>query len=259
MRAYHLLLIIAVAGLLLATATARGAVPADAVDATILLSNKKKLSGKTYLTRGKLLRLFDQKHKQYRDFKLNQFSRLTVNCTRKRVEREWYFKEEGNPEKMYTGRHYPRLDFTLTASLKKNRRKLIFNIPKGQPIYLQPAKGKKKRFILQPFLRGRVGQTPRQLVYIKEIIFARPDEQQKVAENKTVDADQSKASSDKTDNRDDEEATVEIEKQTANEKTGKQEKPQTTTGQPPEKKKDSNDKQKKEPEKVTAQDEEHQK
>jgi len=258
MRAYHLLLLIAATGLLLSASTARGAAPPDAVDATIVLSNKKKLSGRTHLTRGKLLRLFDPKHKQYRDFKLNEFSRITANCTRKRVESEWYFKEEGNPEKVYTGRSYPRLDFTLTATFKKNGRKLTFNIPKGQPIYLQPAKGKKKRFILQPFLRGKVGQTPKQLVYIKEIVFARPDEQKKDAENKVADADQSKASSDKTDNGN-EEATVGIEKQTANEKTGKQEKPETTTGQPAEKKKDSNDKQKEEPEKVTAQDEEHRK
>jgi len=244
--------------LLLWPSAARGAVPADAVDATIALSNKKKIAGKIYLTRRKPLRLFDPKQKEYRDFKLSEFSRITLNCTRKRLEREWYFKEEGNPEKVYTGRTYPRLDFTLTATFKKKERKLTFNIPKGQPIYIQPAKGKKKTFVLQPFLRGGIGQTPEQLVYVKEIVFARPDKQKKDAEEKTANDDRSKGSSGETDNRD-KETTVNIEKQTASEKNGKQKTPEIRTGPQPEKQNRSDGGQKEESQKVTTQDEEQRK
>lgn len=183
-HSFWLLLLASVTAIVCAVPAAHGATPKNALDGTITLSNKQKLTGKIFMTRGKMLRLFDPKYEEYRDFKLNKFSRITINCVRERIEREWYFKEEGNPEKIYTGRRYPRLDFTVTVTFKKGGRKLTSNIVRGQPIYIQPAKEKKKRYILQPYLRGEMGQMLEQLVYMKEIVFNKPED----AKKKPVDA-----------------------------------------------------------------------
>ena len=156
--------------LALMTAGAECATPRDAVEGTVVLSTGETISGKVFLTRGKRLRVYDDAQQCYRDFKLKKFSRLAINVKRQRMEREWRFKEEGNPEKVYTGRQYPRLDFTLTATLK-NGRNLTSNIARGQPLYVQPVKGKRRRFLIQPHLQGKPEQTPGHLVYMKEVVF----------------------------------------------------------------------------------------
>ena len=197
-RSFRLLLLASVVAGVCAAPATRGATPKNALDGTITLSNQQKLTGKIFMTREKMLRLFDPKYGEYRDFKLDKFSRITINCVRERIEREWYFKEEGNPEKIYTGRQYPRLDFTVTVTFKKGSRKLTSNIARGQPIYIQPAKGKQKRYILQPYLRGEMDQTLEQLVYMKEIVFAEPEDAKKKPEDAKTDT---KTNSDKVTDR----------------------------------------------------------
>ena len=147
-----------------------GGIPPDAREGVIKPSKGEKIEGRIFMTRGKLLRVWDPVQQCYRDFTLKKLSRLTINVKQQRIEREWRFKEEGNAEKVYTGRIYPRLDFTMTLTLSDGKR-LDCTIPRGQPIYVQPAEGKKKRFIIQPYLKGEPGQTPGDLVYLKEVVF----------------------------------------------------------------------------------------
>lgn len=196
-RTLRLAFLAAATLIIFAAAAARAAAPGNALDGTIVLSNKHKLTGSIFMTRGKMLRLFDPNYEEYRDFKLEQFSRITVNCTRKRIEREWYFKEEGSAEKIYTGRRYPRLDFTVTVTLKKGGRQLTSNLVRGQPVYIQPPTGEKKRFLLQPYLRGKIDQTPEQLVYMTDVIFDTPEDTDKRTDKQTQDKDTSPEKSEK--------------------------------------------------------------
>ena len=125
--------------------------------------------------RGRKLKVFDEGTQQYREFSLSELSKLQVRVTRRRTEREWQFKEEGSAEKIFSGRTYPRLDFVLILTLK-NKKSLKCNVAKGTPIYLKDAKGKRKRFLIQPHLKGEIGQTYKDLVYVREILLDAPQE-----------------------------------------------------------------------------------
>jgi len=142
----------------------------DAVPATVVLSNRKTLAGWLHLTPSKRLRVWDCEGRTYRDLSLREVERIEVKVEARRSEREWYFKEEGNPEKVFTGRVYPRLDFSFVLTLRDGRR-LTCDLHSGQPLYLVMDDGTRKRFILQPHLRGEIGQTHGRLIYPKEILL----------------------------------------------------------------------------------------
>ncbi len=150
-------------------------VPSDARQAKITLASGATVAGKVYLTRGKRLRVWDPRQRRYRDFSISQLSRIEVRVTRERIEKEWRFKEEGSDEKVFTGRTYTRLDFDLRLTLAHGRR-LDFKIAKGTPVYMETPQGKRRRFLIQPFMKGEVGQQRSQLVYPKEILFTTPRE-----------------------------------------------------------------------------------
>ena len=160
---------------------AEGAASGDVVPGTIILSTGEKICGEVFLTRGKRLRIWDLERELYRDFELKKIAQMRIKVKRQRIEKEWRFKEEGSPEKVFTGRFYPRLDFTLTLTLLNGKR-VECNLVRGQPLYVQPPQGKKRRFILQPHLKGEVGQTPGLLVYPKEIVLASPGNQRQEAD-----------------------------------------------------------------------------
>jgi len=147
-------------------------------EGTIILSNKEQIHGQLSLTPGKRLRVWDTKRKRYRDIALAELSGIKVRVTRQRVEKEWRFKEEGNDEKVFTGRTYPRLEFGLTLTLGGKRR-IEGRIARGTPLYLQPQKGKRRRFLIQPYMTGEAGRTAEQLVYLKEVVFGPPAKQEK--------------------------------------------------------------------------------
>ena len=153
----------------------RKAARPDAVGGTVLLSNGERVAGKLYLTRGKRLRAWDVQQKRYRDIALSELSLIEVRVTRERVEREWRFREEGSDEKVFTGRSYPRLDFEMTLQLKDGPR-LEYRAATGAPLYVQTPDGKRRRFLIQPHLKGEMGQTPEQLVYVKQVVFGPPEE-----------------------------------------------------------------------------------
>ena len=149
--------------------------PRGAIPGTIQDSKGHKVSGHVFMTGGKPLRLRNAKG-HLEDIPLRRLRRLVVNVTDIQIEKEWRFKGEGDPTKIATGRTYPRLDFSLTVTPLDGKPK-TYRIPHGQPIYVLPldsANGKpptKQRFILRPYLKGKIGQTPEDLVYPKDILL----------------------------------------------------------------------------------------
>jgi hypothetical protein len=158
-----------------AAASGAFAGPRGAVRGTIQDSKGHKVSGHVFMTGGKPLRLRNAKG-HLEDIPLRRLRRLVVNVTDVRIEKEWRFKGEGDPTKVTTGRTYPRLDFSLTVTPLDGKPK-TYRIPRGQPIYVLPldgARGKppaRQRFILRPYLKGKIGQTPEDLVYPKDILL----------------------------------------------------------------------------------------
>jgi hypothetical protein len=160
------------------------AAPRGSVEGMAETSAGEKLSGYVYMTGGKRLRVRDKKGELY-DIKLTKLKKLRINVIKIRIEKEWYFKEEGNPEKIFSGRTYPRIDFNLTLTFKTGK-EVTYRIPRGQPIYVLPKEGKdgkppkKRRFILQPYVKGEIGQTPKDLIHLKEVVLGPPDKPKKI-------------------------------------------------------------------------------
>jgi len=140
----------------------------------VLLSNGERVVGTISLTAGKRLRVKDPRQKPPREVALSQLARLQVRIARKQVLKEWRFKEEGSPEKVFTGRIYPRLDFGLKLAFVDGRI-LDCTAVKGVRLYVATGDDKTRRFTIPRYMTGQVGQTAEQLVYLKEIIFAGPE------------------------------------------------------------------------------------
>ena len=161
---------------------------------TVFLSTGEKLFGRLSLTRGKKLRVYDDDKQEYRDTMLHQLAKLQIIVKRTRIEKEWRFKEEGSPEKVFTDRTYPRLDFIMILTFKDKKKKpLTCNIAKSMVLYLRDPDAKKdaqgrrkkpKRLFIQPHLKGEIGQKPSDLVHIKEIVFGPPKKKPKAEPEK---------------------------------------------------------------------------
>ena len=140
----------------------------------IHFSNQEKLEGAISLTPGKRLLLRTPKQRRPLEVSLSDVAQIDVKVTRRQVLKEWRFKEEGSPEKMYTGQTYPRLDFGLVVSFTDGK-KLECTVVKGTPIRVDVDDGKRRRVVLQNYMTGKIGQLPDDLVYIQKIVLAAPE------------------------------------------------------------------------------------
>jgi hypothetical protein len=94
--------------------------------------------------------------------------RIEVTVQWERMDKEWRFKEAGNPEKIYTGREYPvrMLEWRLVL---RNDHEIVGHIL-GQPLYVSEG-GRAERFILHQRDKGEMGQALKDLVYVKRVEF----------------------------------------------------------------------------------------
>ena len=76
----------------------------DAVPGCIDLSDGTKRPGRIYTTRAKRLKIYNLKRKIYEFVPVPACKRIDVIVEWERMDKEWRFKEAGNPEKVYTGR-----------------------------------------------------------------------------------------------------------------------------------------------------------
>ena len=146
--------------------------PRGARYGTLFLSNGKSYEGWIHLTPGRRLRFFDGKNKRAVQLPLKEIREIDVVCVNSRVEREWRFKEGGKDEKIYTGKSYARKDLTAVVTPKRGPKQKL-EIALGAPIYFTPkdGKGKRQRYILQPYMRGEQGSKPDDVVHIRKIVF----------------------------------------------------------------------------------------
>lgn len=143
----------------------------DAVPGEIFLSNGKLVKGFVYLTRGRALRLFDEKGKACTEFRLKDLKEFRTNVVEERIEKVWRWKEGGSDVKLFTGKTYPRRDYNFTVTPKRGK-PMTGNLAYGTPIYMRLEDGSKKRFLLQPYKKGEVGSTLKDLVYLKRAVLA---------------------------------------------------------------------------------------
>ena len=176
------------------------------VPAAVYLSDGRVLVGGARLTPGRPLRAWDAKNKQRITIPLETLAELRVTVTKTRVEKEWRFKYSGSPEKVFTGKTYPRLDYAFEFTFKTGDA-MALELPEGAPLYVLPdetpdpgapkdepetSKARKPlRFVLQPYTVGTPGQTVQDVVHIVRAVFGEEAKQKALAESaaRKTDAD----------------------------------------------------------------------
>jgi hypothetical protein len=156
----------------------------DAVQGAIHLSDGTVVRGEIYLTRGHDLRIYDASREEYRDVPLRVVSEVTCDVEREWIEREWRFKENGNDEKIYTGRTYPARIYAHEIRLTRGD---VISGPVSAVVYILPraedesgdsdpagdAAGPVKplRFLLHKRDKGDAGDELADLVYVQRIVL----------------------------------------------------------------------------------------
>ena len=150
----------------------------DAVPGYVELSTGLKIPGKIYTTRAKRLKIYNLKRERYEYVPVSALTSIEVTVEWERMDKEWRFKEAGNPEKVYTGREYPVRSLAWTLTLRNGHR--IYGHVLGQPLYVEHD-GKAEPFILHQRDKGPMGRRLADLVYIRRGEFG-PEAYQRAVE-----------------------------------------------------------------------------
>lgn len=151
----------------------------EAVPGYVELSTGMKLPGKIYTTRDRLLKIFNLNRQVYDYVPVPALTEIEVVVEWERVDKEWRFKEPGNPEKIYTGRSYP-VRMLLWRLTLRNGHQITGHIA-GQPIYVENG-GQVDRFILHKRDKGLPGTDLKDLVYVHHVVFGEDAYNRAVAE-----------------------------------------------------------------------------
>jgi len=141
---------------------------ADAVPGYVELSTGLKVPGFIYTTRAKRLKVYNIRRKVYEYVPVPALRSVEVVVEWQREEKQWRFKEAGNPEKVYTGRSYPVRSLAWRLTLRNGHEVLGHML--GEPIYAEH-NGKRERFILHQRDKGPLDTTLKDLVYVRRIEF----------------------------------------------------------------------------------------
>ena len=150
----------------------------DAVPGYIELSDGVKHPGRIYTTRAKRLKIYNLKRNIYEFVPVPACKQIDVILEWERMDRQWRFKEAGNPEKVYTGRAYPLRMLAWRLTLR-NDHEIVGHIL-GQPLYAHQD-GKAERFLLHKRDKGPLGAKLDDLIYIRRVVFG-PDAYKKALE-----------------------------------------------------------------------------
>lgn len=142
----------------------------DAVPGAITLSDGRVLPGRIYTTRAKRLKVFNLAEQRYEYVPVPACVRIEAVVEWERIDREWRFKEAGNPEKVYTGRTYPLRMLAWRLTLRNGHQ--ITGHILGQPLYVTEG-GAAERWILHARHKGPMGGSLEALTYIRRVDLGR--------------------------------------------------------------------------------------
>jgi hypothetical protein len=147
-------------------ATSGGVSRKDAVPGYIQLSTDLKVPGYIYTTRAARLKVYNLDREVWEFVPVPALKSIDATLEWERMDKEWRFKEAGNPEKVYSGREYPvrKVQYVLTLLNDYKIRGHIL----GQPLYVA-RDDKADRFLLNDRSKGAMGETLPSLKYIKHV------------------------------------------------------------------------------------------
>ncbi len=134
----------------------------------VTYSDGRVLEGKLFLRGPQTLKLFDLRRKTYVTIRFSDIARLDVDIEKQSMEKVWRFKEEGDPEKIYTGEEYPLHYYVTHVTLRNGSR---FDTHLSAVLYLKKPDGKEERVFLLIKQKGDTTQNLDDLVYVKSVVF----------------------------------------------------------------------------------------
>lgn len=136
--------------------------------AVVTLSDNEKIKGRLSTTLEKPIRVWDDQKKEYRDIPFQFIKTIEAKVLWEREEKEWKFRESGSDIKEYSGKTYPAREMQYTFTLTNGQ-----TITGGvvAPVYLQTPNGD-KTLVLHKRDKGEVGQTLKDLIYVKSVDFS---------------------------------------------------------------------------------------
>jgi len=161
--------------------TAPAAERRDAVPGYVELSTGLKVPGRIYTTRAARVKVYNLQREIYEFVPVPALKSIETAIEWERMDKEWRFKEAGNPEKVYSGREYPVRKVAYTLVLRNDHR--ITGHILGAPLYAEH-NGKVERFILHDRDKGPMGSTLQDLHYVRRVEFGAEAYNRAVAELK---------------------------------------------------------------------------
>lgn len=140
----------------------------DAVPGYVELSTGLKIPSRIFTTRGKRLKIYNLKRETYEYVPVPALTKMEAVVEWERLDKEWRFKEAGNPEKVYTGRSYAARQLAWKLTLRNGHQ--ITGHILGQPLYAEH-NGKVERFILHKRDKGPMDSELKDLPYVKSVEF----------------------------------------------------------------------------------------
>ena len=166
MKAQHCIYSLAVALLLQLTAAASGTA-AEWHKAAVTLSDGRTLRGKVCIIRNRV-QIYDLSSQEKRLVSVKNIKRIQSRVQEEFMARQWFFKESGSDEKVYTGKKSPIRRFRTLITFHDGS--TIRGNIMARTMYVETDEGR-KRFQLLRKQEGEVGQKLSDLVHVKSVTF----------------------------------------------------------------------------------------
>jgi hypothetical protein len=137
----------------------------------VTFSDGKTLTGQVFFKGVNKVRVFNEEQNNYIDLAVSDIAIIDVTVEKATMEKVWRFKEEGSPEKIFTGEEYPLHYYVTTFTLTNGT---MFDTHFASVLYLRSKEGGKEHDIQLFCLLKQAGTTTQQLtdlVYLKRIEF----------------------------------------------------------------------------------------
>jgi hypothetical protein len=169
----------------------------DALPGVMLLSNGKKLPGRIFTTRFSPLVVYVEPEKRFRRIPLPAVLSIRAVVVEERMQLEWRWKAMGVPERVYTGRKFPSRRLLWKVRLIDGT--VITGAIKGDPLWVQVEGRGSDPLVLHERQKGKPGQSHKDLLYIRHIVFSRELMERVLARQKAKASHESKNKSDAED------------------------------------------------------------
>ena len=143
----------------------------DAMPGAIELSDGNQLPGGLYTTAEKPWIVWSEATKSWRRVDFLTLLSIEAVVEEQRMELDWRWKGMGEPEKVYSGKKYPMRRMHWRFKLIDGS--VVEGSTKGQPVFVELGGKVSGPFILGERMKGELGQTLGDLVYVRKIVVSR--------------------------------------------------------------------------------------